>query len=99
MCCYFDLLMNTSLTAFRDRVATLAYPYIKGWCDKHAAHEAQKARAAVIEDEQSPPFPDFPARGAGALTVVTDPPTITPEYKNPTKAVENILGFLRFDGH
>jgi tRNA (mo5U34)-methyltransferase len=86
--------MIPSVSALRDRVATFAYPYIRAWCDKCAAHEAQSPLTAVMDDEQSSLFPDFPARGAGALTVVSDPPTITPEYQDPAKAVQNIHDFM-----
>ena len=44
--------------------------------------------------EPASPYPDLPARGPGALTVVLDPPVVVPEYQDPAKAVQNIASFI-----
>jgi hypothetical protein len=83
-------------TSFRRRTVAFAYPHLKAWCDKRAAHEAEQARMAVAPNQPAvpaSPYPDLPARGPGALTVVLDPPLVVPEYQDAAKAVENIASF------
>ena len=86
-------------TSIRRRTAAFAYPHLKAWCDKRAAHEAEQARMAEVQGQATEPvepstYPLHPARGAGALTVVANPPKVVPEYQDAEKAVENIATFM-----
>jgi tRNA (mo5U34)-methyltransferase len=89
-------------TNVRRRTAAFVYPYLKAWTDKRAAHEAEQARmagehsppATPTESEPASPYPQHPARGPAALTVVEHPPVVVPEYQDPDKAVANMASFM-----